>query len=107
MSEETIFRVRKDKRNPYVQIHKAVFEDKKLSWAAKGLLGYLLSKPDNWKVRYSDLIKHGPAKRHAIRRIVKELEEYGYIQRNKIRNKDGTFTWHVDVYESPKKKGLF
>ena len=33
-------------------------EDERLSWAARGLLGYLLSKPDDWKVLVNDLECH-------------------------------------------------
>ena len=47
-NKKTIFRVDKDKQNPYVIINKQVFEDPSISLKAKGVIGYLLSKPDNW-----------------------------------------------------------
>ncbi|MCU5830256.1 replication protein, partial [Clostridioides difficile] len=45
-----IIRVSKDKDNPYVVLNKTCLEDVKLSWQAKGLHSYLISKPDHWKI---------------------------------------------------------
>ena len=101
MKTETIFRTNKDKDNPYVQVNKGVFEDPRISWDAKGLMGYLLSKPDGWIVRFGDLMNHGTAKRTALRRIMRELERYGYMQRIRTRSDAGRFEWLTEVYESP------
>lgn len=100
-NQGTIFRTHKDKNNPYVQIRKTVFEDNRLSWAARGVMGYLLSKPDHWIVRFGDLLNKGPAKRTALRRVIKELEKYGYMRRARVRNDGGRFSWFTEVYESP------
>jgi hypothetical protein len=97
----TIFRTNKDKDNPYVQINKQVFEDTRISWAAKGLMGYLLSKPDGWTVRFYDLVNHGPQKRNALQRVLKELARYGYMNRKRIRNEAGRFEYVTEVYELP------
>jgi len=48
------------RENPFVQIDKSVFEDDQISWKAKGVLGYLLSKPHGWKVHVSDIVNHAP-----------------------------------------------
>ena len=101
MKTGTIFRTNKDKDNPYVQINKGVFEDSRISWAAKGLMGYLLSKPDGWTVRFYDLVNHGPQKRGALQRVLKELEQYGYMHRERIRNEAGRFEYVTEVYELP------
>jgi hypothetical protein len=93
--------VRAPKVKEFVRVLNAVFADKRLSWEARGLLGYLLSKPDNWTVRMSDLIRQGPAGYHKVRRIVRELEKWGYMRRRRIRRQDGTFTWGTVVYEDP------
>ncbi|MFW2440514.1 MAG: hypothetical protein ACN4GR_14220 [Arenicellales bacterium] len=42
--------IRATRRDRYVTIEQHVIEDARLSWAARGLLAYLLSKPDDWKV---------------------------------------------------------
>ena len=45
------------RRHPYVVIDRRPLEDERLSWAARGLLGYLLAKPDDWQLRVSDLCR--------------------------------------------------
>ena len=53
---ETIVRVQRHKRD-YVQIANATAQNRRLSWAARGLLIYLLSLPLGWKIRVSHLTK--------------------------------------------------
>ena len=52
------FRIKKNKENPYVMLHKHFLTDKNLSWRDKGILAYLLSKPDDWIVRVEDIRNH-------------------------------------------------
>lgn len=59
-----------------------------LSWSAKGLLAYLLSKPDDWSVSVAQLINHSklssrPTMRDGTYAIINELMEKGYIQRER------------------------
>ena len=54
----TIIRV-KHKRAPFVVIDRRVLEDERLTWAARGVLGYLLAKPDDWQLRITDLQRRG------------------------------------------------
>jgi len=44
----TIIRL-KHGRAPFVVIDRRVLEDERLTWAARGVLGYLLAKPDDWQ----------------------------------------------------------
>lgn len=67
----------------------------KLSWAARGMLLYLCSKPDDWEVNITDLFKQttGSAKRSgrdAVRSIMKELIECGYMRKSQ-KNIKGVF----------------
>jgi hypothetical protein len=95
----TTIRVKKDAR--YFSASNEPFNDKRLSWEARGLMGYLLSKPNNWQIRIADLEKQGPAGNHKIRRMLAELRQYGYMNRIRITNDNKTFDWMTDVYESP------
>jgi len=97
----TIIRTNK-RENPYVIIDKHGLNDDRLSWKAKGLLAYLLSKPDNWQVYERDLIKRATDGRDAVRTGLRELEKYGYLARRQIRREDGSFG-HMEyvVYERP------
>ena len=100
MKNKTIFRVSKNKENPYVMVNKEWINDNKLSAKSKGILLYLLSKPDNWQVYETDIIKHMNDGRSSIRSGIKELLDEGYIHRQQKRSKDGKFGGYTyTVYE--------
>jgi len=95
---EATGRRRKRERN-YVTIENAMFHDERLSWKAKGLLGYLLTKPDGWIVRITDLTNHGTDGEKSIRSGIKELRECGYLnfhQTKKPNGKWGKMVWEYD-----------
>lgn len=96
-----IIRTYKNRANPYAQIHRGVLEDSRLSWAARGVMAYLLAKPDNWVVQPGDLQRNGRCGRDAIRSIFKELEDCGYLLRHRVNHSSGQFGWTYRVYESP------
>ena len=57
--------------------------DTRLSWEAKGMLAYLISKPDHWEIIVGQLVKESPnAKKRKVLVILKELESLGYITNN-------------------------
>lgn len=93
--------IRTVKKQDYHPVNNAPFRDERLSWEARGVLAYFLTRPDDWVVRNGDLINGGPAGRKKIERILNELTECGYLSRHKVRNDDGTFEWVTQVYESP------
>lgn len=96
----TIFRI--EKVNNYTPIHRWSAEDKRLSWEARGLLIFLLVKPDDWQVCLSHLINSSPAGRDKVRRIIKELTAHSYIVKKYIRDESGKFSApEYIVYELP------
>ena len=95
----TILRV--PKREKYFKVANSVFSDSRLSWEARGVMGYLLSKPDDWQVRLHDLIRQGPAGEHKMRRILRQLEAARYLHRERFRRADGTFDWFFVIFEDP------
>ena len=67
-----------------------------LSWEAIGMLAYLASKPDDWEVSVAQLVKHSklsgyPSGRDKTYRILKELQEAGYLQAENARE-NGKFS---------------
>jgi len=82
-------------------IDRDVFQNDELSWKAKGLLGYLLSRPDDWVVRMTDLVKQSTDGMAAVRSAVKELEDARYMVRTRTQNGEGKFEWMVEVHEVP------
>ncbi|WP_274655591.1 helix-turn-helix domain-containing protein [Paenibacillus humicola] len=97
----TIIRTNK-RENPYVMIDKYGLNDDRLSWKAKGLLAYLLSKPDDWQIYEKDLIKRSTDGRDAVRAGLRELEANGYLSRHQLRGEGGSFgTMEYIIYERP------
>lgn len=80
--------------NFYV-LDKRISEDRRLSWGARGLLVYLLGKPDNWQVFPAALVAEvaesaKPAGRDATYALLNELLAAGYLRREQSRQDDGT-----------------
>ena len=97
MSSEITGRRRQGKIK-FVQIQNSMFEDDRLSWKAKGLLGYLLSRPDGWKVNVLDLVKRSTDGEKSVRAGTKELREFGYLAFHKIKE-NGKFIGTVWEYD--------
>jgi hypothetical protein len=83
----TIIRARR--RHRFVIVDQHAVEDTRLSWAARGLLGYLLSRPDDWKVMVRDLQRRGDLGRDGIYRLLKELRAVGYVRFEQTRDGSG------------------
>jgi len=81
--------VRAPRRHRFVIIDQRAIEDTRLSWAARGLLGYLLSRPDDWKVLINDLRKRGDLGRDGIYRLLRELRDAGYVRFMHTRDRHG------------------
>ena len=94
-----IIRVSKKANGKFAQVDNRYLQSPLLSLKAKGLLTYLLSKPDNWNIRLSELQKNNADGRDAIRSTFKELEKYGYMKRVVTRDKLGKFHTDYTVYE--------
>lgn len=97
-----IRRASKDSSSPYKSMSRALFEDSTLSFEARGVMGYILVKPDDWNVRITDLRNAGGIGRDKTYRIIDELITAGYIKRVTERREDGTIgdTTYF-VYEEP------
>ena len=89
--------------NNFVMLDKTFLEDDRLSFKAKGILAYLLSKPDNWKVIVGNLVKYSKDGKSAVYAGLKELKECGYYVKTPIRSEDGRriSRWESTVYEMP------
>lgn len=102
MKETTIIRTQKNKDNPYVMINKGIFENTSLSFKAKGIAGYILSRPDNWEINLRDLVNRSTEGKDAVRSGVKELEEHGYMVYRKERDEASRIIKHIWLfYETP------
>ena len=99
---DEVIRVKKSP-NSFVTMDKSFLEDSRLSYKAKGILAYLLSKPDNWKVIVGNLVNYSADGKASVYAGLKELKECGYYEKVPIRNERGTriIRWESTIYENP------
>ncbi|MGW0043497.1 replication protein [Rhodococcus sp. NPDC003348] len=79
-----------------------VLNDNRLSYRARGVLMWLLSKPADWRTRSESIAAQSPREgRDAIRTAMRELEEFGYLVRERVQDELGR--WHIvqTVFEEP------
>lgn len=96
-----VFRVYKESGN-FVTVHKNFIHDDNLSWKAKGILLYLLSRPDDWQIYETELVRHSTDGLSGLKTGIKELEKVGYIQRTRKRDDKGRLKeYEYAVYEKP------
>ncbi|WP_339193053.1 helix-turn-helix domain-containing protein [Paenibacillus sp. FSL W8-1287] len=98
------YRIKKsgNKAPPFTRILNESLHDERLSFKARGLLAYMLSKPDNYRFYIDELTKHTTEGKDSIRAGLKELEQLGYIKRYSVKDSRGKImSWEIDIYESP------
>jgi hypothetical protein len=104
-NEATIHNIRLDSH--FTITSNATAEDSRLSWAAKGLLWYILSRPKNWKIYLNQLaeVYEGSRERgngkDAVRSLINELKDVGYVQYIKYKDSKGRWCHRYDVYPVP------
>ncbi|WP_346905943.1 helix-turn-helix domain-containing protein [Clostridium sp.] len=98
-------RVIKDSDNPYVMLNKTALNDNNLSFKAKGIFAYLMSKPDDWACQVEDLQKHAADGRDSVKAGLRELREHGYIIKRPIKNELGRIDyWEETIFETPQEE---
>lgn len=76
-------------------LNRRISEDPRLGWAARGLLVYLLGKPDDWRVSVTHLRKQTEharisTGRDGIYTLLEELRATGYVTTRRDRRANGT-----------------
>lgn len=99
-------------KNRWAATPVAAAEDRSLSLEARGLLWYLLVKPDSWEVKTEDLLRSGAVGsspdtkkgrlmgEKTLRRLVFELEDAGYMRR-KVENTRHGAEWITEIFDTP------
>ena len=93
--------IRVIKNRNYSVIANGIFRDKRISLKSKGLLGILLSLPQNWNLSIEGLTKITKEGRHSITNTITDLIENGYIERTQIRDKGKFVGYQYLVMEKP------
>lgn len=85
----------------FTQIRNATLRNSDLSFRARGLLGYILSMPDNWESNSEALARQGTEGRDAVRTALRELEGAGHLRRTRRRIDGGRFETVTTIYDEP------
>ena len=95
----SVFRVERNKN--YTIMANYHLRDKELSFKAKGLLSYMLSLHEDWNYSLNGLASVSKEGIKAIKNIVSELKERGYLKINKIRKENGQYQYEYLIREIP------
>lgn len=95
----SVIRIKKNKN--YTVMSNYHLKEKNMSLKAKGLLSVMLSLPEDWDYSVLGLTAICKESKTSIQCILKELEEYKYLTRNRIQNEKGQFEYIYNIYENP------
>lgn len=93
--------IRVKKNTNFVVMDKTALNDKRLSWKAKGIMAFMLSKPDDWVFYLDELSTNATDGKSSFRSGFNELKKHGYVQRIQRRDENGKFDWETIVNEVP------
>lgn len=92
----------------FAMIANAALEDSRLTWRARGVLAYLLSRPEGWSTSAERLAGQSPKGkegRDSMRAVLAELEAAGYLRREKAQDARGRWSTSMVVYDAPMDTG--
>lgn len=99
MESKNIVRVEKNK--DYTIINNTSIQDTRLSWKAKAIHVFMLSKPDDWNFYDQEMQQWAKDGKDSFATGLAELKKLGYVRKERQRKNDGKFDWVTVVYEVP------
>lgn len=99
----TIIRAKHDASNQWFFTLRSSAQDSSLSFEARGILWYLLSKADDWEIKVPDLMREGRIGRDKVKNALIELANANYLIRPKrFKNNAGQWDWTPYIlHEAP------
>lgn len=94
-----VFKIEKQKN--YTVMSNYHLQDKNLSYKAKGLLSFMLSLPEDWDYSLKGLVSVSKENIKAIRTILNELKETGYLEIIQTRGGNGYYKYEYIIREIP------
>lgn len=98
----SVFRI--EKTSNYTIMANYHFKEKEMSLKAKGLLSLMLSLPDDWDYSINGLVSICKENETAIKNILNELKDFGYLVISKLQNSKGQFEYIYNIFETPMDK---
>ena len=93
--------LRKQKVRSYTTVDNYIINDKNLSLKGKGLILYMLSKPDDWKFSYKSFVKDLPEGEKSIRSALNELKNLKYLKMERFKDENNRYEWVYTIFEKP------
>lgn len=84
--ETVIKRIKKER--DFTIVNNEILKRKDLSWKAKGIMAYILSLPDDWKIILEEISKHATDGKTSFNSGWKELKKAGYVKNVAVRDKN-------------------
>lgn len=98
-------RIKKVYERNYTVIENSILNDVSLKWEDKGLFTYLWSQSDEWNFYAKEVAKHSTDSEDKVYKILRKLEERGYLLRERQRNDKGQLKsnkWFLSEIPNPK-----
>ncbi|MFE2766224.1 hypothetical protein ACFXGD_08295 [Streptomyces albidoflavus] len=88
-------------KRSFTSLPNATTRDKHLSWAAMGILSYLLGLPDGSRTSVRQLAGLRAEGRDRVAAALRQLEEFRYLRRVRHQGPTGRFTTDYEVFDVP------
>jgi len=90
----------KQLNNGFIQVPRAIFNDKKLSFTAKMIYIYIIDKPEGWRFNMTAIQKTLDISKPTAQKAVKQLEEAKILTRTRKYDEKGVwFDWKISRYK--------
>jgi len=96
--------IRRRHTKNFTTISNTLFDDMRLAADEVGILAYLLSRPHDWEIRRSALMRRWSIGPGTMKRIMNKWMAAGWCQATKIRLPNGTFCILYDISDLPGKE---
>jgi hypothetical protein len=96
-NDKSIVRVKKNTN--YSVVDNTAALDTRLSWKAKGIIFYALTRPDDWQFYLCEISKRSTDGIDSVRSGMAELIKYGYVTRERKQDDKGKFYYEYTIYE--------
>jgi len=93
--------IRVEETKGYTVMSNHHLRNRNLSCKAKGLMSLMLALPEDWDYSVKGLCAICVEKESAIRAMLKELEDHGYLERRRVQDENGRFGYEYTLHMMP------